>query len=144
MAMPEFSDWIAITELKARYCRLLDTKDWSGYAGLFTEDAVLDTSAAGGYGPIAGRDSFVPMVRASLENAQTAHQVHSPEIDVDGDVARAIWAMQDRVHMPARGMSFTGYGHYREEYRRTPQSWRIASSALSRLRVDKIPVEQGS
>lgn len=144
MAMPEYSDWVQITELKARYCRLLDTKDWAGYAALFTEDAVLDTRAAGGYGPIAGRDAFVPMVRASLEHAQTAHQVHSPEIEIDGDVAHVVWAMQDRVHMPTRGMSFTGYGHYREEYRRTPEGWRIASSALSRLRVDPIPVEPGA
>ena len=32
----------------------------------------------------------VPMVRASLEKAQTAHQVHSPEIVIEGDEARGI------------------------------------------------------
>ena len=79
---PDFADWAAITEVKARYCRLLDTKDWQGYAALFTEDAVLDTSPADGYGPISGPAVFVPMVRASLEKAQTAHQVHSPEISI--------------------------------------------------------------
>lgn len=139
MAAPDFSDWLAITELKARYCRLLDTKDWDGYAALFTEDAVLDTTAAGGYGVIEGRASFVPMVRASLEQAETAHQVHSPEIDVDGDTAHVVWAMQDRVHMPDRGMSFVGYGHYHERYVRTAEGWRIAFTALTRLRVDAIP-----
>lgn len=133
---PDFADWMAITEVKARYCRLLDTKDWDGYAALFTDDAVLDTSPAGGYGPIDGPAVFVPMVRASLEKAQTAHQVHSPEIVIEGDEARVIWAMQDRVHMPDRGMSFTGYGHYHERYRRTSDGWKIAFTQLTRLKVD--------
>jgi ketosteroid isomerase-like protein len=137
---PDFADWVAITELKARYCRLLDTKDWDGYAALFTDDAVLDTSPAGGYGPIEGRDNFVPMIQSSLATAKTAHQVHSPEVWVDGDVAHVTWAMQDRVHMPERGMSFTGYGHYHERYRRTVEGWRIAYTELTRLHVDAHPV----
>jgi hypothetical protein len=28
---PNFADWVAICETKARYCRCLDTKDWAGY-----------------------------------------------------------------------------------------------------------------
>lgn len=136
----DFDDWRDITELKARYCRLLDTKDWEGYAALFTEDAVLDTSPAGGYGPLEGRDSFIPLIVSSIGNAKTAHQVHSPEVRIEGDVAHVIWAMQDRVHMPERGMSFTGYGHYHERYRRTEQGWRIAFTQLTRLHVDAHPV----
>lgn len=31
-------DLVAISWLKARYCRTLDTKDWGGFAELFTED----------------------------------------------------------------------------------------------------------
>lgn len=131
-----FADWLAITTLKARYCRMLDTKDWDGYAALFTEDAVLDTSPAGGFGPIIGRDVFVPMVRGSLASAKTAHHVHAPEIRMEGDVAHVVWAMQDRVHMPDRGMSFTGYGHYHERYVRDGGQWKIAFSQLTRLHMD--------
>src|ERR1700756_2395964 len=87
---------IAIGEVKARYCRCLDTKDWEGYADVFTEDLVLDTRPAGGM-LIEGRDAAIRMVRASVETARTAHQVHSPEIRLDGDTAHVIWAMQDRV-----------------------------------------------
>lgn len=43
-----FADWVAICETKARYCRVMDTKDWAGWANCFTEDLVLDTSPAGG------------------------------------------------------------------------------------------------
>lgn len=137
----DFADWVAICEVKARYCRLLDTKDWAGYAALFTEDAVLDTGPAGGYGAIEGPANFVPMVTKSLAEANTCHHVHSPEIAVEGDEATVTWAMQDRVHMPGRGMSFTGFGHYHERYRRTDGGWKIAFSQLTRLHVDSHPLE---
>ena len=47
--MPGFEDWQAICETKARYCRCMDTKDWLGWADVFTEDLVLDSTPAGGY-----------------------------------------------------------------------------------------------
>jgi 3-phenylpropionate/cinnamic acid dioxygenase small subunit len=40
-----------IRDVKARYCRLLDTKDWDGFAALFTEDAILDVSDDTGAAP---------------------------------------------------------------------------------------------
>jgi hypothetical protein len=36
----------AIRELKARYFRLMDTKDWSGWKALFTPDLVAKTDMA--------------------------------------------------------------------------------------------------
>ena len=33
-----------IKQLKARYFRFVDTKDWTGFAGLFAADAVFDLS----------------------------------------------------------------------------------------------------
>jgi 3-phenylpropionate/cinnamic acid dioxygenase small subunit len=134
--------YLAIGEVKARYCRLLDTKDWAGYADVFTEDFELDTSGAGGPGVIRGRDAAVKMIRASVEYARTAHQVHSPEITLEGDTAQVIWAMQDRVVWDAGRAaklgfsSLTGYGHYHERYVRQDGRWRIAAQRLTRLHVD--------
>ena len=51
----------------------------------FTEDAVLDTSPAGGL-RIEGRDAAVAYVRSSIsEDTITTHHVHAPEIEIDGD-----------------------------------------------------------
>ena len=72
------------------------------------------------------------MVRASLDGVRTVHQVHSPEIEVAGDEARAIWAMQDRLVWPD-GRTLTGFGHYHERYRRVDGTWRIAEGRLTRL-----------
>jgi hypothetical protein len=59
--------------VKARYCRTLYTKDWAGYADVFTEDFELDTSAAGGPPPIHGREAAMRMIRSAVETAYTAH-----------------------------------------------------------------------
>ena len=48
--MSDFNDWLAIANVKAAYCRLLDTKDWQGWGELFTEDAVLDVTGSGSLG----------------------------------------------------------------------------------------------
>ncbi|RZK00076.1 MAG: nuclear transport factor 2 family protein [Novosphingobium sp.] len=131
---PDFADWLAITELKARYCRLLDTKDWEGWGQLFTEDFHQDVTGSGG-GVFDGRDAAVAATRASIGTAKTAHQVHSPEISIDGDAATAIWALQDRVIWDG-GRALTGYGHYHERYVRTADGWRIAEQRLTRLHMD--------
>ena len=144
----DFADWLAICETKARYCRCLDTKDWAGYADVFTEDLVLDTTPAGGY-KVEGRDAAIRMVRGSIETAKTAHQVHNPEMTfaADGRSAEVIWAMNDRVawgedRIPAMGsLGHTGYGHYREHYVKCPDGkWRIQRNTLSYLQFDVIPL----
>jgi len=65
MTDPTFADWLAICNVKARYCRLLDAKDWEGWAQLFTEDFHQDVTGSGG-GVFAGRDAAVAATRASI------------------------------------------------------------------------------
>ena len=138
-----FEDWVAICETKARYCRLMDTKDWAGWADCFTEDLVLDTTPAGGY-RVEGRDEAIRTVRNSIEAAKTAHQVHNPEIafEASGDAADVIWAMNDRVQMAPDKQSdtyggHTGYGNYHERYVRSADGrWRIKTTTLSYLHFD--------
>ena len=132
--MSDFADWLAIVNLKAAYCRLLDTKDWEGWGQLFTEDFLQDVSGSGG-GVFHGRDAAVAATRASIETAKTAHQVHLPEIAIDGDEATAIWPLQDRV-VWGEDRALTGYGHYHERYVRTADGWRIAEQRLTRLHMD--------
>lgn len=139
-----FTDWLAICETKARYCRLMDSKDWAGWADVFTEDLLLDTTPAGGY-RVEGREKAIAAARGSIDQAKTAHQVHNPEITFTGpDEAKVIWAMNDRVTMaPERQTAtyggHTGYGHYHETYVRCPDGkWRIKETRLSYLQMDVV------
>lgn len=129
--MSDFNDWVAIANVKAAYCRLLDTKDWQGWGDLFTEDAVLDVTGSGGTVE-HGRAAIVASVRGSIEATKTAHQVHFPEITIDGERATAIWPMQDRL-LWDDGKTMTGYGHYHETYVKQAGRWRIATQKLTRL-----------
>ncbi|MBA4353208.1 MAG: hypothetical protein C0409_00810, partial [Novosphingobium sp.] len=42
MTIDELATREAIKDLKARYCYHIDLKEWDLYAGLFTEDALMD------------------------------------------------------------------------------------------------------
>jgi hypothetical protein len=142
--MPNPEMLAMIQGVKARYCRLLDTKDWDGFADLFTDDVVLDVQQDTGQPPFHGRDALVEQIKAAVINARTSHQVHTPEITlVNERTASAIWAMQDRVMWdagkspipPATGI--TGYGQYHESYRLCDDgAWRIASLKLTRFIVE--------
>ena len=136
----------AIRDVKARYCRFLDTKDWDGFAALFTADAVMDVREDTGNPPISGIPEIVAQVRFAVDDAATSHQVHSPEIVLDSpDRARGTWAMQDRVvwqagKSPVPGVaSITGYGQYHESYRLEGGIWKISALRLSRFHVDMHP-----
>ncbi len=144
-SLEKIEAFIEISQVKARYCRALDTKDWDMLEDLFTEDFVLDVSGSGGPAPISGRDAVMPFIKESLAEAITAHQVHLPEIDLNGDEAKVIFAMQDRViwGAPKNGYSsLTGYGQYHERYVRQNGQWKIASSRLTRLDLDMEPAPE--
>jgi hypothetical protein len=121
-----------LTQAKARYCYTLDTRDWAGFGALMTDDVELDVSEGTGVPVITGRDGAVEMIRSSLTNAKSAHQVHTPLIELNGDEAQVIWAMQDRV-VWENGPALTGYGHYHERWVRDGGQWKIASLRLTRL-----------
>lgn len=132
-----WADVEAIKQLKARYCRLLDTKDWSNWRAIFTDDFVSDTTGSGGV-LITGADQFVEFIRKTLgkPSQPTVHQVHAPEIVLTSpSTATGIWALNDVVRL-APGVNLAGYGHYHETYVKIDGQWRIQSSTLTRLRED--------
>ncbi|OJZ74641.1 DUF4440 domain-containing protein [Mycobacterium paraffinicum] len=127
----------SIKQLKARYCRYLDGKDWAAWRTLFTDDFVSDTAEAGGK-VIEGADEFVRFTRKALgrPGQATAHQVHAPEITLtSATTAHGVWALQDVVRFGA-GVTLMGYGHYHETYENVAGQWFIKSSKLTRLRED--------
>ena len=126
----------AIRQLKARYFRTMDTKDWAGMRQVFADDVVMDTSEAGG-SLIHGADEFMAFLEGALGGATTVHQGHMPEIELtSATTATGIWALNDIVIFP-NGMRLDGYGHYHETYRKNPSGrWQIASLLLTRIRID--------
>ena len=145
----ELVDVLAATEeikrLKARYFRCMDTKDWDGFAQVFTADAVMDMSGemrdsrTEGTGITAGAAEIAAFVRGAVDDVVTVHHGHMPEIELTSPTtARGIWSMEDVLRWPAGAPVATlhGYGHYHETYERVDGEWRIKTIRLTRLRVD--------
>jgi ketosteroid isomerase-like protein len=137
------TDLEEIKALKARYFRLMDTKQWDAWGDVFTEDCVMHSGPPEAP-PVHGRAAIVPYVRSHIEHVVTVHHGHMPEIELTGPAtARGTWAMFDFVEWsrPDSGeqAGLVGYGHYLEEYvREADGEWRIARSRLERLRVDPL------
>jgi hypothetical protein len=134
----------AIRQLKARYFRFMDTKDWDAWRELFTDDvvgwtdnAVSTRGADAKPGPTwQGIDVFVPTVRKLIDDCTTVHHGHTPEITLTSDTtATGIWAMADIVAFPD-GRTLYGAGHYHETYRKADGVWRIQSLHLTRTRLE--------
>jgi uncharacterized protein (TIGR02246 family) len=128
-------DLEAITQLKARYCRTMDTKDWDAMRSLFADDVTIDTVESGG-SVVTGADEFMIFLRQAIGDVATVHHCHMPEIERTSPTsASAIWAMEDMLRWPD-GTELHGYGHYHETYEKRAGVWRITSSRLTRLRMD--------
>lgn len=132
-----------IRNLKARYFRFVDTKQWDALRDLFTPDATFDTEGTG-LPAVANRDEFTAGAASSLTDCVSVHHGHCPEIEITSpSTATGIWPMEDMLRWnetsasPVR--SLHGMGHYHETYAKHGGEWKIASWRLTRLRVDTVP-----
>lgn len=124
-----------IRQLKARYFRLMDTKDWDGLARVFTPDVVIDMTGEGA-GTTRSVEEYMPFLRQAIGDVLTVHHGHMPEIELTSPTtARGVWAMEDKLWWPEGSpiSHMHGYGHYHETYERTAEGWRIRSMTLTRL-----------
>lgn len=128
-----------VKRVKYAYLRCLDTKDWDGLAATLTPDATAAYS--GGRYTCAGRDEIVDFARRNMgrEAFHSSHRVHQPEIAVDGDTATATWALDDVVLDTEWGFLLMGAAFYSDEYRRTPEGWRISHTGYRRTFETVLP-----
>jgi hypothetical protein len=131
-----------IKQLKAKYFYGLDHKDWDLWRReVWAPDARLEVPEVSQV--VEGCEALIAWVQASVGDQVSVHHGHMPIIEVaSGDSATGIWAMEDRLyrtkeHPLADGSTFLhGFGHYHERYVRTDRGWRIASTRLTRLRIE--------
>ena len=119
-----------IENLKYRYLRALDTKDWTTFASTLTEDATGNYGESLSFG---NRDELVGYMEANVGPAViTEHRVTHPEIEISGDTARGRWYLQDRVIVAEFSFMLIGAAFYDDTSRRTEDGWRISSTGYDR------------
>jgi ketosteroid isomerase-like protein len=142
--LQELLDREAIKELKARYLRCVDAKEWEGFRQTLADDAtfqVMDRE------PIEGADAFVAWVQQASAGSRGVHHGHMPELTFTSPTeAHGTWVLyeyNEREPDPETGgrRGFEGYGRYDESYRKVDGEWKIARWRLSYLRMDALPPE---
>jgi hypothetical protein len=141
--LQEFIDYKQITELKARFVRTVDAKDWGGFRSVFTpSDGVFDF---GGGFIVQGGDVFVDTVAGQLEGAVSVHRAFLPVLTFEGATeASGEWAVNDYVEWkpdPVTGerCGHQGFGYEYETYRKIDGVWKIAGWRLHYTRLDPLP-----
>lgn len=120
------ADRIAIDDLLTRYALAIDGGDWDQLDTVFTPDAVIDYTSAGG---VRGRRDEI---KAWLAEALAAfpvrqHMIGNKRVDIDGDTAtvRAYFFNPMMLTLPdGSGHSTPGGGYYNHRLVRTPEGWR--------------------
>jgi hypothetical protein len=130
---------LELMHTKARHMRLVDAKDWAGYAAILTEDFVIDLSEGTRLPVIHGRDAAMQMLQAALGPLRTVHHAHTPEIELDGDEARTIWPIHDRIVMGADKSSSSSYAYHHERWVRRNGHWLLAWHKRTALHTDVFP-----
>ena len=99
--MSDEDDREAIRQLKSRYFRMMDTKNWDGLAAVFTDDVVIDMTGEGA-GVTRSVAEYMPFLRNAIGEVITVHHGHMPEIELTSPTtATGIWAMEDKLWWPA-------------------------------------------
>jgi hypothetical protein len=125
----------AIKQLKARYFRMMDTKDWDGLAAVFADDVHIDMADEGG-GVTKSVAEYMPFIRQVLDGVITVHHGHMPEITLTSPIsATGIWGLEDRLWWPEGSpiSHMHAFGHYHETYEQTDGTWYIKTMTLTRL-----------
>lgn len=123
-----------IKELKARYFRGLDTKNWTLFASTMTDD--VKGRYSDGQLSFDGRDSLVAFMDENLSSATviTMHHGHHPEIQINTDASEAtgIWYLQDTVIDLVGKTRLYGAAIYKDQYRKENGEWKISLTGYSR------------
>ena len=136
-----------IKQLKARYFRFVDTRDFDAMAMVFCRDATFDCSEGlratplegeveGPVGPVNhGRDNIMKWIRDAFVSQTSVHHGHCHEVTIDSETeAHGVIAMEDYIFGLDRATQLLhAAGHYHERYRVEDGEWRIASTRLTRL-----------
>lgn len=137
-----------IRQLRPKYWRIIDAKEFDELLGLFTEDAWFDSHEAlmdpikGQYpgfpmSPVStGREELINGIIAGMPpELQSCHMGNTGEIEITSDTtARGIIPFTDRLIIPGV-VATAGYGYYYDDYEKVDGKWYIKGGTLRRKRV---------
>ncbi|MCV7176940.1 nuclear transport factor 2 family protein [Mycolicibacterium sphagni] len=138
MDIQRISDELEIASVLNRYARAVDGKDWDLWRSLFTDDAHIDYSSAGGL--VGGRDEVSAWLERSLaQMPMTQHYVTNVEADIDGDTATVRAMFYNPMRLPGASETSACGGYYHHVMVRTESGWRSKQLREENLWFDNPP-----
>jgi 3-phenylpropionate/cinnamic acid dioxygenase small subunit len=114
------SEYAEIAQLLARYCHIVDGKQWDRLLEIFADDGTM--TVTGLYATHRG-DAELRVLYGEVMNHPLAH--HSTSVVVLESAGATARAVSNWVTVRADGL--TGTGVYADDLVRTEQGWRIAA-----------------
>ncbi|MBD2859879.1 nuclear transport factor 2 family protein [Spongiibacter sp. KMU-158] len=140
LSLQEISDRLEIQDMLFDYADCIDRQDIQALRNIFTEDAHIDYSAFGGtVGDLETTLDFLEQALPAFSNTQ--HLNANIQIKVNGDQAQGRVMCFNPMEMPVgedRQVFMLGLW-YIDQYRRTPEGWRISERREQRSWVFNVP-----
>ncbi|RKK05245.1 nuclear transport factor 2 family protein [Pseudoroseomonas wenyumeiae] len=119
-------DELAIGQLRARYCHLLDDRNWPAFIDLFTEDGVFQgLDAVRGHAALM--DFFSRRVPELTEDFW--HFCTNGTVEIEGDAAKGRITLE--YLSVTDGVSYVSAGHYDDVMVRRDGRWRFQSRVIT-------------
>jgi hypothetical protein len=111
-------DFVEIQQLLARYCHVVDGKEWDRLPLIFTGDAAV--TVADVYPRTAGLDAVRRLYSVTMRHPLAHHSTCVTVVDESDEMAQLAskW-------VTVRADGTTGTGVYEDVVVRTPEGWRI-------------------
>jgi|GEM_PF-567230 hypothetical protein len=125
-----------VKNLRARYCRAIDTKDWNLLRSTLAPDVRLDLPSLRERGGLDGADAFVELVSTWFATTPSLHANYLPEIEIASpSSATGVW--QQQHFLPHRYQAEVhhghGYGYSHDSYEKIEGRWFMKSVRLAPL-----------
>lgn len=127
---------LEIANLKARYCAAADLSASDEKTAREQFSQIFAHDFVGNYGmePLIGASAITDFLCTAIGGSSQwmVHMLSSPLITVKGDAATGDWTVLVHSRRRESGAAMEVIGRYSDEFRRTPEGWRITKVRFSR------------
>jgi len=124
LTLQEISDRFEIMDLLTEYAAAIDKKDIDALDRIFTANALLDFSRAGG--PKADLPTIKKFLKENLGDLPRQHMLSNFQIKIKGDHASVRSLCHNPLELPPHGEEVMLWGlWYNDHCIRTKDGWRI-------------------
>ena len=137
-ALQTIADRIAISDFLTNYAKAVDKRDWDLFRSLFTTDAHIDyTSAGGEKGDVEAIVKFLDASMGLFEMSQ--HMIANQDVTIDGDTATVDAMFYNPMKFVDDGPKFFCGGYYHHKLVRTDEGWQSKELIEETSWVDGMP-----